>query len=367
MARVDSLPEGAKELLQTGSVVEREFTYKLIKQVASLSQEELLSHLSVLKDAELLYERGIYPESTYIFKHALTREVVYESILTKRKKKLHKEIGRAIEDLYKNNMIEHYEVLAEHYITSEDFEKGAEYSRLAGKKAEKTASFVDALTCGEKRIACLEKLPTDADVQKQIIDARTTLGLYSIQMNWPVAAKEAVAPIIDIAQTIGYKRRLSQILAITGNYAFEVEEDFPKAFSHFAEALKISQDTNDQLSFFFVNYFIGLASFWNCEYEKALKHYEKCLEMNISTKSLWGISAMKTFISWLHLQKGNIDHGLHISNEALQMAEESGDIYSKSIAYINYGYACLCLGDLTKAKQFISKGNVLCEKIKFFI
>ena len=89
MARVDSLPEGAKDLLQTGSVIEREFSYELIKRVMSLSQGELLSQLSVLKDAELLYERGIYPETTYIFKHALTREVVYDSILTKRKKKLH--------------------------------------------------------------------------------------------------------------------------------------------------------------------------------------------------------------------------------------------------------------------------------------
>jgi hypothetical protein len=86
MARVDSLPEGAKELLQIGSVIEREFSYELIKRATGLLEQELLSHLSVLKDSELLYERGIYPETTYIFKHALTREVVYDSILTHRKK-----------------------------------------------------------------------------------------------------------------------------------------------------------------------------------------------------------------------------------------------------------------------------------------
>ena len=64
MARVDSLPEGAKEVLQTGSVIEREFSYELIKAVTGLPEQELLSRLSVLKDSELLYERGIYPEST---------------------------------------------------------------------------------------------------------------------------------------------------------------------------------------------------------------------------------------------------------------------------------------------------------------
>ena len=72
MARVDSLPEGAKEVLQTGSVIEREFSYELIKKVTGLSEQALLSHLSSMRDSELVYERGIFPQSTYIFKHALT-------------------------------------------------------------------------------------------------------------------------------------------------------------------------------------------------------------------------------------------------------------------------------------------------------
>ena len=100
MARVDSMPEGAKDVLQTGSVIEREFTYELLKRLTDLSDQELISHLSVLKDSELIYERGIYPQSSYIFKHALTQEVVYDSILTKKRKKLHNEIGLSIEALY---------------------------------------------------------------------------------------------------------------------------------------------------------------------------------------------------------------------------------------------------------------------------
>jgi predicted ATPase len=87
MARVDSLPEKTKEVLQMGSVIEREFSYPLINRVTGFPEKELLSHLSILKDSELLYERGIYPQSTYIFKHTLTREVVQDSILAKRKKK----------------------------------------------------------------------------------------------------------------------------------------------------------------------------------------------------------------------------------------------------------------------------------------
>ena len=145
MARVDSLPDRAKEVLQTGSVIEREFSYELLKGVTGLPEQELLSRLSILKDSELFYERGIYPQSAYVFKHAMTQEVVYDSILTRMKKKLHEEIGNAIEDLYKENIDGQYGVLAEHYISGENYEKGAEYSKLAGKSAQRAASFKEAI------------------------------------------------------------------------------------------------------------------------------------------------------------------------------------------------------------------------------
>ena len=183
MARVDSLPEPTRELLRTASAIEREFSHELIQRVTALPEQILLSQLSTLKDAELLYERGIYPDSYYIFKHALTKEVVYDSILAKGKKKLHKEIGSAIEEMYKDNIGEYYEVLSEHYFLSDNYLKAAEYSRLAGRKAEKAASFKDAIAHAKKRVESLEKLTRTDEVDKQIIDARTILGLYMAQMH----------------------------------------------------------------------------------------------------------------------------------------------------------------------------------------
>ena len=216
MARVDSLPEGAKEVLQTGSVIEREFSYPLVKHLWTSRNRNYSPIFPSLKDSELLYERGIYPQSNYIFKHALTREVVYDSILAKRKKKLHEEIGNAIEELYKDSLSEHYEVLAEHYFLSENYLKSAEYSRLASRKAEKTASLNDAIAHAKKRITSLKNYPKQIDVQKQIIDARTVLGLYMAQMNFNIEAKEAIDPIIDLAIKHDYKKRLCQIYSIMG-------------------------------------------------------------------------------------------------------------------------------------------------------
>src|SRR5512139_2666588 len=137
MARVDSLPEAAKAVLQTGSVVGREFSHDLIRRVTGLPEQELLSHLSVLKDSELLYERGIYPQSTYIFKHALTQDTTYQSLLKSTRQEIHEEIGKAIEALCLDRLEEHYDLLAYHYGHSAHTEKAVEYLDLANQKAIK--------------------------------------------------------------------------------------------------------------------------------------------------------------------------------------------------------------------------------------
>ncbi|MBM4340013.1 MAG: diguanylate cyclase [Deltaproteobacteria bacterium] len=364
MARVDSLPEGAKEVLQTGSVIEREFGYELIRRIMDFPEQELFSNLSVLKDSELLYERGIYPQSNYIFKHTLTREVVKDSILTKRKKILHEDIGKAIEELHRDNLSEYYEVLVEHYFLSENYSKGAEYSRLASRKAEKAASLNDAITYTKKRVTSLERLPQIDDVQKQIIDGRTALGLYMIQMNYHTEAQEAIGPIIDLAIKHDYKRRLCQIYTVLGaNYLF-MENDCLKAFKVLEEALKISGEIKDYATSLFASYWFGAASGWNCEFERSAQYIQKALDINIATRTLWGISAIKSDLAYFsYFFSGKINLGFQTTQEAVLIAEESGDIYSKAIANIMYGLFCHGKGLLEEAEKHLLKGLEFSERI----
>ncbi|MBW1863040.1 MAG: AAA family ATPase, partial [Deltaproteobacteria bacterium] len=364
MARVDSLPEGAKEVIQTGSVIEREFSYELIKRVTGISEQEILSRLSILKDSELLYERGIYPDITYIFKHALTREVIYDSILIRRKKKLHEDIGNTIEELYKETIAEHYGVLAVHFIYSKNYAKGAEYSKLAGKRAEKTASFIDAIAYGEKRISCLEKLPVDNEVEKKIIDARTVLGLYYLQMMLVVEAKAAVDPIVDLAIRRSYKRRISQIYIILGSHCHLVNENYPRALEYYEKALKIGEELNDILTLVLANNFMGFCLSDNGEFEKALPYLEKALEINVMANVTWGIVAIKTNIaSFVYLRQGRVDLAFQTIQEALRIADESGDIYSKTRSYTAYGCSYYGKGYSEKAREHLLKGANFSERI----
>ena len=366
MARVDSLPEGAKDVLQTGSVIEREFSYPLINCIIGLPEKELLSYLSILKDSELLYERGIYPQSNYVFKHALTREVVYDSILAKRKKKLHEEIGNAIEELNRDNLNEYYEVLAEHHFLGENYSKAAEYSRLAGRKAEKTASLNDAIAHTKKRITSLERSPQTEDVEKQIIDARAVLGLYMTQMNYHVEAKEAIDPIIDLAISHDYKKRLSQIYTILGTYHWSVEENYPEAFEALEKALKISEEVKDIVSLVLASYWFGVALGCNCEFERSAQYIQRALDINVAVKNLWGISAIKSMLAICsYWYSGKIDLQFRTTNESLRIAEESGDIYSKGLAYTCHGISCYGKRLLGEAEIHLLKGIEFFERINY--
>jgi class 3 adenylate cyclase/tetratricopeptide (TPR) repeat protein len=368
MARVDSLPEGAKEVLQSGSVIEREFGYELIKHVTGLSEKELLSHLSTLRDSELIYERGIYPETTCVFKHALTREVVYDSILTHRKKQFHEEIGNAIEALYPEKINEYYGVLTEHYITGENHEKGAEYAKMAAENAEKAGAINDAIVYAKKRVASLEKLSRTDDMQNKIIDARTALGIYMVRMLYYSEAKEAIEPIIDLAMKGDYKKPLPQILSIIGSYEITTEEDISKAFKNLEDAVKIADELEDSVSLSFASLRLGMALSMYCEFEKAACYYEKTLDIMAAANNLWGISVAKSYLShFCYFFLGKINLAYQTSEESVRLAEESGDIYSKAFAYTVRGTSCYGKGFLDEAIKHLLEGIDFCERINLAV
>ena len=366
MARVDLLPDGSKRLLQIGSVIEREFGYELIKRVTGLSQDELLSALSVLKDSELIYERGIYPQSNYIFKHALTREVVYDSILAKKRKKLHKEIGNAIEELYGDDLSEHCELLVEHYFLSEEYSKAADYSKMAGRKAENNVSLNEAAAYAAKRVTALEILPETKDILKQKIDARTSLGLYMFQLFYFVEAKDAIEPIFKSAVDIGYTKRVAQLYTIMGTYSYWVKEDFKTGIKQLEIAADMSVKSSDVVSGFFSNQWLGFAHAYCCNFKKADQHFKKALQINIETKNIWGTSVVMGCIShWVLNYNGLIAQGYKMSHKALKMAIESGDIYSKAVAYTLHGTSLYFKGENETAEEYLLKGVTLNSKIGF--
>jgi class 3 adenylate cyclase/tetratricopeptide (TPR) repeat protein len=367
MSRVDRLSQHAKDILQAGSAIEREFPLDLIRAVTGFSEDDLLRSLKALKEAELLYERGIYPRSSYIFRHALTREVVYESLLAKRRRQLHQRIGTAMEEIYTDHLLEHCEMLSEHFLQSEDFVKSADYARMAGKKAEKVASLTDAIFHVKKRIHCLEKLPGSVRGDKSLIDARTALGLYLNQLNHWAEAVEAVEPIARMARAGGYRKRLGQILNVMGCYYGFVEEDLSRALPAIEEALGIAAEQKDFVTLAVGNMWLGVFQAENCEFDKAEISLQRAVKVNTAANSLWGIASMKAQLAFFaYYWGGRITDLWDLASEALDLAEKSGDPVSRGMAHTTYGAACFAKGSFEKAIEHAREGSNLHDKIGMY-
>ena len=138
-ARMDRLSEDLKRTMQVASVIGKDFAFRLLKSIMELG-EELRTRLNNLVGLEILYEKALYPELEYIFKHALTQEVAYESMLKERRRNIHGRIAGAIEDLYADQLEEHYEILAHHYERSENVNKAVQYLMLAGEKSNQNSA-----------------------------------------------------------------------------------------------------------------------------------------------------------------------------------------------------------------------------------
>ncbi|HLB78719.1 MAG TPA: adenylate/guanylate cyclase domain-containing protein, partial [Candidatus Dormibacteraeota bacterium] len=175
-ARIDRLPAAEKALLQTLAVVGKTFAWSLLARVVAQPEEELLGRLAHLRAAEFLYEQPAFPESAYTFKHALTQEVAYTSLLLERRQALHERTAQAIEALSADRLAEHYETLAHHYSRSGNTLKAVDYLQRAGQQAAQRSVLAEAITHLTAALDLLQTLPESPERLQQELALHLSLG-----------------------------------------------------------------------------------------------------------------------------------------------------------------------------------------------
>jgi class 3 adenylate cyclase/predicted ATPase len=175
-ARIDRLSVEAKQLLQCASVIGKDFPFALLYSIADLAEENLRRELAHLQAAEFIYETRMFPGLEYTFKHALTHEVAYGSLLQERRRALHARILHAFEKLYSDRLPEHIERLAHHAVCGEQWKKALEYLHQAGKKAAGRSANPEAIGYFETALATIKHLPETRQMIKEAIEIRLDLG-----------------------------------------------------------------------------------------------------------------------------------------------------------------------------------------------
>lgn len=183
-------------------------------------------------------------------------------------------------------------------------------------------------------------------------------------MYYHTEAREAIDPIINLAMKHNNQKRLSQIHTVMGTYHFIVKEDYPKAFEAYEDALRASEEAKNVITLVIASLGIGSAFGWNCEFERSENYLQKALNINVTVNNLWGIAVAKSILSHnLFYPAGRINLQFKTTDEALRIAEESGDIFSKAHAYVMHGISYYAKGLPDEAQNHLLKGAEFCERI----
>ena len=198
-SRIDRLPAEEKRLLQTAAVIGTEVPWPLLQAIAELSENALQSGLAQLQAAEFLYETRLFPEHVHTFKHALTHEVAYGSVLHERRRVLHTRIVEALEALAREWVAAQAERLAHHALQGEVWDKALMYGRQAGEKALTRSAHREAVEYCEQALGALSHLPETHETREQAIDLR-------------LALRSALLPSGDFGRVLPYLRE-AEVLA----------------------------------------------------------------------------------------------------------------------------------------------------------
>jgi predicted ATPase len=202
-ARIDRLPADAKELLQTLAVIGREFPLSLIGAVVTKSDDELNRLLNDLQLGEFIYEQPASGNIEYIFKHALTQEVAYNSLLTERRKLLHERAAMAAESLFATSLADHYDDLAYHYGRSGNALKAVNYLRLAAQQAMDRSAYVEAEGMLAATLELLRTLPGDPERGRTELALMLSQARCRTYIGSSFAAVEILEQAREVAEKVG--------------------------------------------------------------------------------------------------------------------------------------------------------------------
>jgi tetratricopeptide (TPR) repeat protein len=361
-ARIDRLSPEDKRLLQAAAVVGKDVPYPILQAVAELPEDSLRQGLARLQAAEFLYETSLFPDLEYTFKHALTHEVAYGSLLQERRRALHARIVDATEALHADRLAEQVERLAYHALRAEMWEKALAYARQAGARAASRSAYGEAVAHLEQSIAALERVPRTTETRKQAIDLRFELRHAMAAIGQRHEGLRLLLEAETLAEDLGDERRLGGALSTLANHYWgAAEEDRAIEAGERAQAIGVTLgDMGLQAA---ATLQLGRAYHALGDYQAAVNRLQRSVEATAGDllHAYLGFAylpsvAARLMLVHCHAERGEFRAALAAAQEGVAIAEAEGHAWSLipactglGRAYVSQGRAAQALGPLERA------------------
>ena len=343
-ARMDRLEESLKRIVQVASVIGREFAYRILQTIMGM-REELKSSLINLQGLEFIYEKSLFPELEYIFKHALTQEVAYNSLLLKRRKEIHGKIGEAIEQIYAERLEEFYEMLAYHFVQGEVWDKAVTYLRQAGGRAMKKSAYVEAIAHLRKGLELLQTQQETAERDELELALQFDLAASLIvSKNWTAPeVEQAYTRALELCRQVGETPMLIPVLqGLRLLYAMRGDRgDALRALELGEQLLTLAQRQNDTRLLQEAHWANGQTLYYLGELNSARTHLEQSsasytpqsLSSQTSRDAAGTQIASLFYTGFILWALGYPDKALETSDAALSLAHELSHPFTLAFAF----------------------------------
>lgn len=401
-ARIDKLDDTLKRILQTASVIGFDFGYRILQTVTGMG-EELKACLDKLQSIELIYEKRLFPELEYTFKHALIQEVAYNSLLVKRRIELHANIGSSLEFLYPDKRDEFYETLAYHFSAGEEYPKAYQYLKLSGKKAESNFSHLEAFQFLEEALRTYDRAPKEEGADAEKLEIYNLMRRPIAMLGYPKDSLRILTEGVEIASALGDQKSLSRFhsdisllytargdsslsiahseksfheaakiedieimapLALSLCYAYVTSCKYDKLIdvsSKVVESIERTGRKSDSFNTIFNLYpfmlgLCGMAMGMQGDFRKAKMVSEKGLNHAVQSGHKMTLAFNELQCANVLVFKGDGKNAIAHCQKSIEYSKDIGWVTILSQAWTILGYSHYLLGELDRAREFVGKG-----------
>jgi class 3 adenylate cyclase/tetratricopeptide (TPR) repeat protein len=360
MARIDRLAEAPKRILQLASVIGREFTRRLLERLAEL-RTQTETYLQELKALELIYERSLFPELAYMFKHALIQDVTYNSLLMRRRQELHQLIGLAIEELYADRLTEQYEMLAYHFTKAEVWDKALDYLIKAAQKAAQAFATREALALYDQAEEAVRQCDSETLAQTMMGIHQARADLYLLVSDFERAHTEGECALALARQT---GDQVSEGAALAGmGMASLLGHKFDQALVDARQAITVAEAVGAQAVLAGAHNTIGFLYEVTGRLDEARAELEHAITISRAQGDVANQAAALIFGAEIPGWEARFDEAVHLYTEGLQLARMHNVLMPLLEGLFMYGITLTGKGDYDGALALLTEGLALTEKV----
>jgi predicted ATPase len=302
LSRLDRLSEELKQLTQKAAVIGRVFHYRTLERIVR-ADNSLREQLASLEISGLVRERRQLPELEFSFRHALTQEVAYQTLLGPTRKALHRKVGEALESIFGDRVEEFTGVLAYHFFSAESWHQALDYLSQAGDTAFRVCAYAEARVHYGRALECLKHLEEDASHLHQKVEITIHLVGASLQAEGP-------------------DKNLAMLL----------------------EAEKIAQMLENPVQVARIQLLIGRAHYYGGRLKEAVDYYQKVLLSSAELEDPELLSLPGAVIGRVLFMQGRFNQSVQILDEAISLLEREKNRHELLFAYVHRSMAQTCLG-----------------------